>query len=267
MRSPRLGRLIASVILTFMLALPAALVLEASEQASGWSGVTVDLDHPAFAGKGQVVPVTLTMAGGPAGDTGGNFSYKAEITASNKTGSSVSPNQDSSASGVFKLNLTMPGYGPQTIKIKVNATSKATTLESRSVEVEFTMKVVDPIVISAEVFNLGPVDAGNVTAKFYADGTYLDSKKFNVSAFSSTVVSYNWTSPSIKEGKHVVSVVIDDPNQIVEFSDGNNVYSMTIYVGEEGNVLGAVLTIGVVIAAVLFALVYIQKPVRRGKKF
>lgn len=267
MSAKRLKGILMSLLLSLTLALPAAVMVGSAPGASGWSGITVDLDHPAFAGKGEVVSVTLTIAGGPAGDAGGNFTYKAEIKASNMTGASVSPNTATTETGLFRFNLTMPGYAPQKIKIVVNATSKARTLESRSIVVEFEMKVVDPIVIRAEVFNLGPVDARNVTAKFYADGMYLATRIFNVSAQSSTTVSYNWTFSTIKDGKHVVSVIIDDPSRIVEFSDGNNAYSLTIYVGEEGNALGALLTIGVIIAAVLFALMYLQKPIRRGKKF
>lgn len=258
----------AAALLLFSLCLlsPAWAVLGSVPRASGWSAITVDLDHPPFAGKGEVVPVTLTIAGGPAGDAHGNYTYKADIEGVNTTGALVSPSSGTSQSGVFRLNLTMPAYAPQKIKILVNATSKSPSLESRFVEVEFEMKVVDPIVIRTEVFNLGPVDAHNVTAKFYADGVYLASRTFNVSAHSSAVVSYNWTFLAIKEGKHVVTVVIDDPNKIVEFSDGNNVYSLTIYVGRKGNALGGILSIFVIIAAVLFVLMYLQKPVRRGRK-
>ena len=77
---------------------------------------------------------------------------------------------------------------------------------------------------------------------------------------------YNWTFVKIDEGKHVVSVAIDDPNRIAEFADGNNVFSQTIYVGDVGNPVGAVLTMGVIIMSVLVALTYLQKPPKRGKK-
>ncbi|HJX04762.1 MAG TPA: CARDB domain-containing protein, partial [Thermoplasmata archaeon] len=88
----------------------------------------------------------------------------------------------------------------------------------------------------------------------------------NLTAGSSQTITYNWTFSSIRSGKHVVTVKIDDPNGLVEFSDGNNEYSITIYVGEQGNPAGGILTVGLMIVIVLFVLTYLQKPAKRGKK-
>jgi len=260
-----LPAVLAILVLLGMLAIPAAVQL--SSEASAYGGISIQLDRPSFAGKSQSVACTLTLTGGPAEDGGGNYSYKAEIIADNTTGSSVNPSTASSASGVFKLNVTMPGYAPQTIKVKVNATSKGgSPVVAKSLEQEFEIKVVDPIVITATVYNIGDVDVRNVTTRFYADGTYLASRILNVTAGATATVSYNWTFESIRSGKHVVTIVVDDPNSMVEFSDGNNVYSLTIYVGDEGNPLGAVLTMGVIVASVFVGLMWLQKPAKRGKK-
>jgi len=260
-------RALLMLVMAFALAVPAAVVLEKAPGAAAWSGIAVDLEHPSYAAKGARVQCTLTIAGGPAGDVGGNYSYKVEIQGSNTTGSSVTPQAGTSESGVFKLNITMPRSAPQTIKIVVNATSKEwRTKVAVSTEVTFQMKVVDPILIRAEVYNTGPVDARNVTARFYADGVLLTTQIFNVSAGSSSKLSYNWTFASIKSGKHVVTVYVDDPSRVVEFSDGNNVFSQTIYVGKQSNPAGVVLVVGIIIMSVLVALMYIAKPPRRSKK-
>jgi len=260
--------ILAALGMAFLvLALAAPMGVQVSSEAAAYGGISIQLDRPSFAGKSQTVQCTLVLSGGPAEDGGGNYTYKAEIVADNSTGSSVNPSTASSASGVFSFNVTMPGYAPQTIKVKINATSKGgSPVATKYLEQEFDVKVVDPIVIAATVYNIGDVDARNVTARFYADGTYLASKIFNVTAGGTAKVSYNWTFEGIRSGKHVVTVAVDDPNRLVEFSDGNNVYSLTIYVGDEGNALGAVLTIGVIIASVFVALMWLQKPPRRGKK-
>ncbi len=263
----RAARALLILSLAFLIALPIASVTHPSRDAVAWSGVSIDFDRPDFAAKGQIVKCVLTVGGGPAGDSVGNFSYKAEIVGSNTTGSAVNPSTGTSATGVFALNVTMPASAPQTIKIKINATSKnsggtASTTDER----EFSMKVVDPVVIRATVFNNGPVDAVNVTASFYADGELLETRTFSVSAHSSSLLEHNWTFLDIKSGKHVVTVTIDDPNNIAEFSDGNNVFSRTIYLGTQGNPAGAVLTIGIIIMSVLVALMYMSKPQARKKK-
>jgi subtilase family serine protease len=253
--------------LAFSIALPIASVTHPTHDAAAWSGVSIDLEHPAYAGKEQVVTCVLTVGGGPAGDSIGNFSYNAEIAGDNTTGSAVNPSSGTSETGVFVLNVTMPTSAPQTIKININATSENS---AGSVfvtnEREFSMKVVDPVIIMATVFNHGPVDAGNVTARFYADSELLATRIFNISRNSSEQIEYNWTFLDIKKGKHVITVTVDDPNNIVEFSDGNNVFSRTVYVGKQGNPAGAVLTIGVIIMSVMVMLMYMSKPQSRKKK-
>jgi hypothetical protein len=270
--SSRSGRaaVLAFALLLLALAAPLAPGLSPSSDAAAYGGISIQLDRPTFAGKEQVVMCTLTVTGGPAEDGSANFSYKAEIVADNATGSLVTPSSGSSSTGVFKINVTMPKEAPQTIKVKVNATSKGgSPATSKYLEQEFEIKVVDPIVITATVYNMGSIDAKNVTARFFADGELLGSRVFNVTALSHTQLVYNWTFEKISSGKHVVTIYVDDPNELVEFSEGNNVYSLTIYVGNEGNPLGAVLTIGVIIASVFAGLMWLQKPPRRGttKKF
>lgn len=262
-------RTLLAVLLALLLAVPIIAILQAVPSAAAYSGVNVDTNIPTYAGKSQTFVATITVTGGPAGDIGGNFSVKVEITEfENKTGFLVTPSSTvSNPTGVFLINMTMPGEAPQTIRLTVNATSKATSTRDSDYTVRtVTIKVVDPIVISAEVFNTGDVDAKNVTARFYADGDLLGSQTFNVTAGSSQVLVYNWTFLRISDGKHVVSVKVDDPNNIVEFSDGNNAFSRTIYVGTQGNPVGGILTMGIIVMSVLVVLTYLQKPIKRPKK-
>ncbi|MGQ9587446.1 MAG: CARDB domain-containing protein [Thermoplasmata archaeon] len=263
------GRTLSAVLFAMLLAAPLIAIFQAIPNSSAYSGVNVDTNIPAYAGKSQTFVATITVTGGPAGDIGGNFSVRVEIVEfKNKTGFSVTPSSTvTSPTGVFRINITMPGEAPQTIRLTINATSKATSTRDSDYTVRIvTIKVVDPIVISAEVFNTGEVDAKNVTAWFYADGVLLGLRVFNVTAGSSRVLIYNWTFLKISDGKHVVSVEVDDPNNIVEFSDGNNAFSRTIYVGTQGNPVGAVLTMGIIAMSILVALTYLQKPVKRPKK-
>lgn len=267
MTGSRAAGALLMLALAFSMALAIASVTHPTYDAVAWSGVSIDLDHPAYAAKGHTVECVLTVEGGPAEDLAGNFSFRAEIVGTNTTGSAVGPSTGTSATGVFVLNVTMPKSAPQTIKIKINATSKDSAGGvSTTAEREFSMKVIDPVVIRATVFNNGPVDAENVTARFYADGELLETRIFSVSANSFDEIEYNWTFLNIKNGKHVITVTVDDPNNIAEFSDGNNVFSRTVYVGKQGNPAGAVLTIGVIIMSVLVALMYMSKPQSRRKK-
>jgi hypothetical protein len=263
----RTARALLILAFAFLISLPIALVTHPIHDAAAWSGVSIDLDYPAYAAKGNTIECVVTVEGGPAGDSAGNFTYTAEITGSNTTGSAIDPSSGTSASGVFVLNVTMPASAPQTIKIRISATSISSVGSvSAAAERNFSMEVVDPVVVRATVFNNGPVDAENVTARFYVDGVLLETRIFNVSSNSYEQIEYNWTFLNIRNGKHVITVTVDDPNNIAEFSDGNNVFSKTVYLGKQGNPAGAVLTIGVIIMSVLVALMYMSKPQSRRKK-
>ena len=254
----------AAIAMLFFCSL--ASILPVADNADAYSDISISIDCPTFAAKGEIVACTLTVSGGPAGDMGGNFSYEAELIADNITGSLISPSTGTSPFGVFKLNITLPKYAPQTIEVEFNVTSEDTatgdsTEKLKSIEI----KVIDPIVLRATVYNTGSVDASNVTAKFYGDGIYLGTRTFDLAAGSSVVLTYNWTWASISDGKHTATVVIDEANGLVEFSNGNNVCSLTIYVGDESNPLGAVLTVGVIIMSVFVFLTFLQKPSARKK--
>ncbi|OGS56427.1 MAG: hypothetical protein A3K60_00280 [Euryarchaeota archaeon RBG_19FT_COMBO_56_21] len=267
MTSDKLVRTLCVVAFTLMLALPLAAFLGPVENAGAYSGITIEFQRPAFAGKSQVVECTVRLSGGPAGDEGGNYTYRIELTADNSTGAVATPNTASDPSGFFRFNITMPGEAGQTLTVTVNATSKSTeTRLSTSTEMNFKIKIVDPIVITAQVFNSGAVDAKNATAKFFADGELLGTRVFNVTAGNSVTLMYNWTFLKIDQGKHVVTVKVDDANSLVEFSDGNNVLSRTIYVGGQGNPAGAVLTIAVIVASFFVVMTYFQKPGKKSKK-
>ena len=234
---------------------------------AAFSGIEVNLDRPSFAGTDQKVECTLTVRGGPAGDLGGNYSYVAEVIGTNTTGSSVVPSTATSPTGVWKFNVTMPSVGDQKIKIRINATSTASAGTSSDIfRADFSMSVVVPVVIKATVLNTGAVDARNVTTRFFADGVLISTQVINVSAGGSSVVSFNWTFLKIRTGKHVVSVAVDEPNDLVEFSDGNNVVSRTIFVGKQSNAVGAIITGAVIVVSVMVFLMWIQKPMRRGTK-
>lgn len=259
-------RIVLAALLVAAFVTPAFALLQIAPNAAAYSGIEVSLQRPAFAGLNETVECVMTISGGPA-QGAGNYSYSASIVGTNTTGSYISPaHGPSQSSGTFLLNVTMPAVAPETIKVRVNATStSASGGTSDTLQRDFEIKVVVPIVIQATVVNTGSVGASNVTASFYADGVLLSSQTFNVSANSTQQLAYNWTFLNIKTGKHVVTVVVNDPNKVVEFTNGNNVISRDVWIGGQSNAIGAVLTGGVIVLAFLVFLMYIQKPMRRPK--
>ncbi len=270
MTSRRLaGRLLLVVMLVAVLAMPGSLLSQTSSNAAAYSSISIVFDHPEFGAASKQVQCKITMYGGPAADLGGQYNWTADVTGSlNSTGSAIVPSVGAaSESGVWVVNVTLPGQGDQTVTVKIVGTSKASSSgASVTVSSEFEMKVVVPVVIKATVSNTGSVDANNVTAKVFADGVLLSTQIINVTAGSTATISYNWTFLKIKSGRHVVTVTVNDPSGVVEFSNGNNAFSQVIFIGTPGNPAGVALTIGVIIAAILVALMWLQKPLRRPLK-
>lgn len=255
-----------TVLLVATFVAPALALLQTAPNAAAYSGIEVTLQRPAFAGLNETVECVMTISGGPA-QPGGNYSYSASVIGANTTGSSISPaSGPTQQSGTFRLNITMPEVAPETIKIRVNATSTSQSgTASNTLQQDFEIKVVVPVLIQAVVVNSGPIAASNVTASFYADGVLLSTQTFNVSASGTQKLAYNWTFLSIKTGKHVVTVAVNDPNNIVEFTNGNNVITRDVWIGGQSNPVGALLSGAVIVLAFLVFLMYIQKPMRRPK--
>ncbi len=247
--------------------LPLVAVLPASPNASAYSGIVVTIDGPTFGGINETIHYVMTITGGPA-ENGGNFSYGATIVGTNTTGASVDPSSaPSQSSGVFKFNVTMPVFAPETITLRINATSQnPTNTIADTLQKDFKIKVVVPILLKATLVNKGAVPASNVTAKFFADSVLLHSEIVNITANGTQVLSYNWTFLKLSTGKHIITIAVDDPNKIVEFSDGNNVITREIWYGKQSNIPGAVLTGGVIFLAVMVFLMWLQKPMRKPKK-
>ncbi len=268
MTSRALSRFILGLLLVSAIAVPGSLLSQTTTNAAAYSPISIVFDHPAFGAINQTVQGKVTMHGGPAADVGGTYNWTSELSAVNDTGAQILPSVGSqNEAGVWYVNITMPEFGPQTLTIKIIGTSTASTgSATMTASASFEMQVVVPIMIKATVQNKGDVDANNVTAKIFADGVLLDAKIINVSAGSSTSFNYNWTFLNIKSGRHVVTVTVDDPQRLVEFNNGNNVFTQVIYVGAPGNPAAVGLTIGVIIAAILVALMWLQKPVRRPLK-
>lgn len=268
MRSLRSFHVLAVLAIALLVSVPFS---GAFKQASAdtFSAIGIQVDHPSYAGLSETVPIVMTANGGPAADVGGNYSLTSiDISAANTTGFDWSPKGQANELGLFRVNLTMPGEAGQTVKFTVNITSKSSDEKNSTYATTvFEIKIVDPIVIKAVVWNNGAIEAGHVTARFFADGTLIHTVEFNLSAGQSRTLTYNWTFASIRSGEHIVKVSIDDPNSIVEFNDGNNVWTQTIFVGNQGNPAGAVLAMILIIIVVLFVLTYLQKPAKRTKKF
>ncbi len=203
-------------------------------------------------GLNQTTTITVNVTGGPPG----NFNYSASLVGSTSSLGKVSPTYGSS-SGKFTLNVTAPSSA-QDIILVVNVTSGGTTGSGK-----YTIKVIDPLVISATVTNLGNMTVSDVPLQFYVDDQLLNSTTFTISGKSNKTVSYDWYNPSLATGSHKVTIKIDPNNEFVKFASGGSEYTTSIYVGDSGAA-----TLNLILAVILGVLLFFAfiTYMNRGKK-
>jgi hypothetical protein len=153
---------------------------------------------------------------------GGNYTWTAKADVG-----TVSPSTGQGSGDNFTLKVTAPSTtGDMTISVTLSNGTKSTPAS-------FTVHVVDPVVITAQVMNSGNVTLENVPVQFWADGQVLNQTTFTIAANSTKTLTYNWTSSGLSNGEHTVGIVLD-PNGQVKFIDGTTEFSSKFYVGDAG---------------------------------
>jgi hypothetical protein len=235
-----------------------------SQAADAANPIYISVDGKSTVATGETNPYEIMAIGGPAEGTGGNYTFTVTLEGKNIDDALLYPNDGSSATGIFKFNLTAPTVSTE-MTIIVDVTSTSSTGSKQTSSRNYYVDSVAPIVISAKVINQGSVALTGIPVYFYADGELLEEKSVSLAAGASTFVYYNWTE-NVGQGQHEVTVELDPNNQFVRFASGGTVYTQTIYVGmsDYGNT-NAILIGGIVLLAFVAYIVY-RRPAKRRKK-
>jgi CARDB len=197
---------------------------------------------------GQVGTVIVNVG---ADRPAGNYTWTATAT----TGT-VAPASGQGNAENFTLTVTAPTTtGDMALSVSLsNGTVNNTA--------KYTIHVVDPVVITAQVKNTGNVTLQNVPVQFLVDGAVVNETTFTIGANSNMTLTYNWTSSGLSNGQHTVQIVLD-PNQQVKFIDGTTTFSSNFYVGDAGwGLANIVLTIVFVLLLLILFFTYMG----RGRK-
>jgi len=227
------------------------------------------LDGPLVVTTGSRNQYVLTMVGGPAEDGVGNYSYKASMNGEDVGDAMFLPSSGGpKTTGKFYLNLTAPTVA-QTMTLLVNCTS-SNTVSAVKANIQLTVKVVEPITLSATVTNTGNVSVTVVplALQIYQDGEWVEfyNTTLDLAAGESYAFVYNWTAQGVDSGEHKVRMLLDPGNAIVTFEGGATVYETTIYYHMPGyGGLNTLLWILVIALGAVTFLVW-RRPAPKGKK-
>jgi len=239
----------------------ATLVLAPQVQADS-SPLYVSIDGDIVIGKGETKMYQVDVAGGPSEGVG-NYTYTASILGTTTSDAFVEPSTGSTG-GTFFVNVTAYGEIPR-ITLWLNVTSSYEG-EVESKTQEYSIQVVDSIVITASVVNNGNVSVNRVPLTILADGKTIHTTTVSLDARELETIRYNWTDPTISQGEHVVKVVLDPDQEFITFIGGGTVYTSTIWVGE--NDWGTWNIILIVLAAFIAFVAYnfYRRPSKRRKR-
>ena len=256
-------RLFNSILLivlsvSLMLGILAPLTVIKSEAAGKTSEsmlMDVRLDGPSYVGTGIITDVVLRISYAYP-ERIDNYTFRAELIDDLGDGI-IAPDNGTAEDGIFHLKITGAStVGKMTIEINATANEGATTWYMIK---NFDIDVVKPIFIDVTIQNAGQVIATNVTIKLIIDGELKSTQTVSIMSNTTLPLKFNWTFSTIQQGKHTVTIIIDDPSRIVEFSEGNNILTMDVYYAEPGNILRGVLAIGIMFVAFILIMTILQK--------
>ena len=196
-----------------------------------------------------------------------SISYTAVLNDSNGNAQSgaVSPASGTLSNGVEStLTITAPKTAGKftlevTFKSTLNTNPSVTTVKTQ------TVTVVEPIVLTATIKNVGDVDFTDFVVYFKVDGVLKDDSRTTVSATvgNTATATYNWVVESLPNGKHTFQVVAGSDNIAgATFTGGDG----TFYKGYADysllNILLGILFIVLIIAVIWFY----RKPVKNYGK-
>ena len=200
---------------------------------------------------GEKAVLTVNITGGP----GGPVKYNATVP----YGSAVTPRTGTTSSGSFNVTVTAPSSTGQ-FSVTFGISSQNGSV---SASAKYDIKVVEAVVLSAELTNAANVTATGVPVQFFVDGEQVGTVTATIPAASTRTVQYNWSAGSLSGGKHTLKVVVDPNQKFVTFADGGNVFETNFYVGDGGWGLANIL-LAIVLA--IFMVVVLFAYMNRGKK-
>lgn len=192
-----------------------------------------------------------------------NYSYSATIIEEEVFGGAISPTNGTSGDGIFNLTITGAST-PGTMIVQVNATADEFGKTWYRIE-RFEIEIVNSVIIKAPIENKGSAPVNNVSVKMLVDGVLVEEKRISLNPISRIDVTFNWTFSSIAEGRHVITLIIDDPSGVAEFSEGNNVLTKEVYYVTSGNWLRGILALAIMFIAFVLIMTLLQKSTKKRK--
>jgi len=235
------------------LSLTASGTRAATPSSSG--GLTANITGPTILSVGSNHRYPIHATGGPAvlpnGTLVGNLTYYASVSAPDLTGVTITPASAALLNGTPGQPLLEVGSIAQTLTINV-LLSSVYNKSNASVNLTYTVHVVQPYVVAAEIVNLANVTVGSFPVLVALDGVQVGNVTVpSILPHADYNLSYNYATLGLGSGYHTFTLSLELAHGLVHFANGSTSYSETIYIPEAATdytlwyVTGAVAFVGV----------------------
>ncbi|MFQ5910445.1 MAG: hypothetical protein ACE5IJ_06965 [Thermoplasmata archaeon] len=233
--------------------------------------VAINIEGPRVMPVGGQSLFNISATGGPA-EQGGTYNITAFLLGDNLTGAEPSPGsvfKNVTSEPFWEINVTVP-YAAQTMTFVVNVTSDLGN-ESDFKEERIKIRVVGPIVLSAEISNPLEYELKEVPVDFYVrvpgesqDRLVGSATIESITPGASEYASLDWVIANPDPGEYRLTVVVDlDRDGVINENAGDSVAVSYFYVG------GGVNLVTYALASLLILLIFLSvswlltKPRRR----
>ncbi len=222
--------------------------------------LTGSITGPSYLGPSGHSLYTIHGSGGSAeaanGTQVGIYSFHANLSSTNVSGSSVTPTRGVLSNGTGQVTVLAPNI-TETVVLTVQLNSSYAG-QNESVTFTYTISVVQPYRLKATLQVVGPAGISGFVLTVNLDGQPVGTVAVpSLTAGASYPLTYAYVTPGLPAGWHTFSINLAPEHGLVVFADGSSQYLTNFYVtGPPPDntvyyVLGAVAFIGAILILVL----------------
>ena len=197
------------------------------------SPVTGTISGPAFVGTSLRGVYVVTGSGGPAeaanGTIVGIYSYRANVSAANTTGTSVSPTSGVLINQSVSLTFFAPPV-PETVTLTVEITSGAMG-KNQSTNITYSIAIVQPYRLTATLVVASASGVLAFSLVVFLDGAIVGSVSVpGLTGGQSYPVNFTYVTAGLSAGWHSFSISLAKEHGLVTFPGGLQEYIQSFYV-------------------------------------
>jgi hypothetical protein len=203
-------------------------------EADSSGSLTASVGGTHLLGLGGHTAIYFNATGGPAyaanGSRVGNLTYYASLSGPNTTGATLNPDQDAIFNGSAPVSTLTVGSVAESLTINVMFSSVYQS-QNQSLNLSFTVHVVEPYVLSATVEDVSSSSVLGFPVLIYLDGSVVGNVTVGTLASNHPYhFTFDYLTLGLSPGWHTFSISLAGEHGLVVFAGGSTTFQQSFYV-------------------------------------